>query len=611
MTTPRAVRCGETGAWLLVAGFPLALFALNDSWAYIPARSLNDAWKMTAYFEFWPQFLRWFPDAYAGTRLANVLPGWLAYQALPASAAHLALRVWQLATATIPCRLTLRRLGAGVWGASLGTLFLLSDTFYLQAAGWDYVNGTGLALIFWSLFLLAGAAGAPHRRWWLMGAGAAMLAAVWTYLMVAVLAVPFAWFYLRRRGRPQGQELIAETGWLLAGGAVLTFLLGADYYLAGGRFWFFLPQFFTGAGHNLQSDAWVVRLFRMGVFSPTLAWSLLCSGTWLYVPGLGALAGALLLIPAIVRRWGLAPADAAAAGGAMLLAAAMLTLVQLSGVWESLVLGVHATYLLPFAILALGLVFDRHLSQLSPRGQAAVTVLVAALLLASFAAPVAVRVPHPNRFTSLPVRQLLVLGAVAVTLAAAVRRPTLPGLLLITLGLAWLNLVKAPLTSWEFPARSITRLEHQLTLDAIRQTALWYAGGPLYFWYDFHTYMAKPDRDGRIANTIANVFVVGDNDNVVSNAFPRLLPLWTYSQVPNPLPTLPRPENYFLVPGRRIVLLGALPGLDEVNSSLAPRLLHLQTLDQQTVREGNLAFTLTLLEVRTLPPPPHPPANPS
>jgi hypothetical protein len=29
------------------------------------------------------------------------------------------------------------------------------------------------------------------------------------------------------------------------------------------------------------------------------------------------------------------------------------------------------------------------------------------------------------------------------------------------------------------------------------------------------------------------------------------------------------------------------------------------------VREGNLAFTLTLLEVRTLPPPPHPPANPS
>ena len=462
-------------AWLLLLVFPWALYLVNDSWAY--NHRFETAGIYTGYFLYWHDYLRIIPNFYPGSRLLWITPGWLAYHLFTPYWANLALRAGVIFGTAAPSWLTLRRLGAGLGGATLGTMLLISNPYFLQAAGWDYVDGAGILCIAWSLFFLAGAASTPRRARWLLAAGAAMIATIWTYLMLGVLAPVFAWFYLRQRGWPRFTAGLRELGWLLLGGGLLTALLGLLNWSMGGRFLFFLLQFMASKS-QMESLA-------NGYHAPEV-W--LPASPWLIVPGLAVLAGTLLALPSVRKRWAF-DRRAEAAGLAMVLVFAILTYEDLSGTWVVLhySYATHAVYLLPFAYLPLGLVADRHLARLPPRTQMGWLLAAALLLLLMYFGPWTASLRHGPLFSRGTIASL----AVAAAFLAAVWRPTIPGLLILVLGLGWLNLGTATHAAWRIPAQPDARDAHLLIFDVLDKIAPLNPDGRLMLWY--HKNPSGPD----------------------------------------------------------------------------------------------------------------------
>ncbi|MGA2052838.1 MAG: hypothetical protein ABSH19_05955, partial [Opitutales bacterium] len=422
---------------------------MNDSWAY--NHRFETAGIYTGYFLYWHDYLRQFPLEYPGARLMWVTPGWLAYHLFTPYWANLILRAYIIFGTAAPTWLALRRLGAGVAGATLGAMLLISNPYFLQAAGWDYVNGAGILCIAWSLYFLAAAAAAPRRAGWLLAAGAAMIATVWTYLMLGFFAPVYAWYYLRQRGWPRLAEGLRELGWLLLGAGVLTAFLGLISWSMGGRFFFFLLQFLA-SGSQVESTANGYQL--------PATW--LPNSPWLIVPCLGVLAGTLLALPSVRKRWALdRPAEAA--GVATVLTFAIFAMVDMGGTWVVLhyKYATHAVYLLPFTYLPLALVADRHLVRLTPHAQMGVLLAAALLLLVMYSGA------WTNFLRHGPLIHRGTIACVAIALAflAAVYRPTFAGLVVLVLGLSWLNLGTATRISWRIPAPPNARDAHLLAFD--------------------------------------------------------------------------------------------------------------------------------------------------
>jgi hypothetical protein len=567
-------RTFTAAAWLLLLVFPWALYLVNDSWAY--NHNFSIAGFFTGYFLYWPDFLREFPQAYQGSRLLWIIPGWLAHHLFTPYWANLALRAFVIYGTAVPAWFTLRRLGAGVGGATASTLLLISNPYFLQAAGWDYVNGSGIVYIAWSLFLLAAAAQSPRRNGWLAAAGAAMIATVWSYLLVAFFAPVYAWFYLRLRGWPRPLPALREIGWLLLGGGTLTVCLGLINLAVGGRFLFFLLQF--------QASKPLINGTGNAYVMPQV-W--LPESPWLIVPCLSLLAGTLLALPSVLKRWGF-DRRAEAAGVAMLLAFAVMAGVELTGTWPVLhyAFATHASYLLPFAALPLGLVLDRHLIRFPPREQFGILCLTALVLLAMYFTP---WVPLLRHGPLLNHGSFVCVALAAALVAAAAYRPTAAGLLVFLLGLSWLNLGTAAHASWPILAPPDARDRHLLIFDVLPRISALNADDNLMLWYNRPT----GDPDGLLADFVEFSGGFGPRKNRVINAFPFLLRITHYGVAA---------ENDMqdqLQPGTRAVLLGDPSPLSLVRATLAKKNLTLRILHQETVRHGAASIPLTVLVIES------------
>jgi hypothetical protein len=559
-------------AWVLLLVFPWALYLVNDSWAY--NHQFDTAGIYTGYFLYWPDYLREFPLEYPGARLLWVAPGWLAYHLFAPYWANLVLRAYIIFGTAIPTWLTLRRLGAGLSGATLGAMLLISNPYFLQAAGWDYVNGAGILCIAWSLYFLAAAATSPRRTAWLMAAGAAMIATVWTYLMLGVLVPVYAWYYLRQRGWPRLAEGLRELGYLLLGAGALTAVLGLVNKCMGGRFLFFLLQFMATKS---QLDAPANKYLLPEVWLP--------NSTWLIVPCLGVLAGILLALPTVQKRWAL-DRRAAATGTTLVLALAILAIVETSGTWTVLhyAYATHASYILPFTYLPLALVIDRHLVRLTGCGQLGLLFATACLLLLMYADPWAGWLRH----NPMLARGTVACGAVAAALLMAAYRPTFAGLAALLLGLSWLNAGTATHVSWSIPAPSNARDAHLLAFDVMEKIAPLNPDGRLMLW--FHKNPAGPD-NALLANYIELVGGFVWRNHTLMDAFPKLSNVTNNGNTPN------TDISSQLHAGTRAILLGDPSQLPITRAALRQHHLDLRILHQEIVRHGDASIPLTFLEL--------------
>lgn len=265
---------------LALAALPLLLLALDSDWIFSGPH--RDAWIYYGYFENGAAYVREFPELYYGSRPAAILPGWLFHHLLPSVPANVLLHLAVFWSAVLSFYLVVRDL-SGPRVALLAGLALGCHPYFLQAAGWNYVDGFGIAYFLMALLLLTRATASPSWRPLLLGAGAMATAIVSTNVFYAVYLPILAGQFLLLNRRRARIPLLHAMSWVGAGAAAMLALFGGLLLAAGGDFFYL-----TSSLEFLMGSIGTANPFRQA----TYAW--IAHAVWLVFPA-AVLAGGLLL----------------------------------------------------------------------------------------------------------------------------------------------------------------------------------------------------------------------------------------------------------------------------------------------------------------------------
>lgn len=265
---------------LLVLAIPAGILVLDHQWIFPGAQ--RDAWIYLGYFKAAPEWIKAFPEAYFGSRLSVILPGFLLHSLLPTLAAHLLLHLALAELALLSFYGVAREL-FGRPTALLATICLGCQPFFLFSVGENYVDGFGIAY-FLAALLAATAAARGQWKPGLLAAGALGAAVVtanlYYVIYLPVVAVHFIVLNRTASRRPLLQSFVFATA-----GASGTFLaFSIVNRIMGGRFLFLIPS--TAFATTLVKSAnpfWI----------PPATW--LPHATWLVFPAM-VLLGALVTV---------------------------------------------------------------------------------------------------------------------------------------------------------------------------------------------------------------------------------------------------------------------------------------------------------------------------
>jgi hypothetical protein len=209
--------------WLVILLLPIAILMLDNRWMYTSVGYI-DAWLYQPYFRHFPDLLRAFPDAYFGTRLPWIIPGFVLHQLFPPVTAHfiLHLGVYYLALGAF---YKLLKLLFDNRAALLTSIAMGCYAYFLNFTGWDDVYGIIIGYLILAMLLLALAARSRSWQFFLFAAGAAFAGAVFANIF-SLLFLPFlAGFYYFDSSRQQQRNVIISGLWWIAGTATITLLL--------------------------------------------------------------------------------------------------------------------------------------------------------------------------------------------------------------------------------------------------------------------------------------------------------------------------------------------------------------------------------------------------
>ena len=351
---------------------PLVLLALDSDWIFSGPH--RDAWIYYGYFENGVDYLRRFQDHYYASRPAAILPGFVLHHLLPRVPANVVLHLAVYWSALLSFYLVVKDL-FGRRVALLSGIALGCYPYFLRAAGWNYVDGFGIAYFLVALLLLTRAAGSKHWRPLLAGAGALAAALVSTNLFYGVYLPLLAGFFFVLNRERQRIPLVSAVFWAAIGTLGTVALLGGIVQGAGGRF------FYLGTSFRFLADSvGTQNPFR----SPGYRW--VAQAVWLVVPVLALLGGAVALgrNPSLRRDRPLLWLQV------QLLLLALVTLYfQVFGDTGVLQHFYYASLLIPVAFLALAGQITPLVERLPREGFAALAVGVAVLLAATLLVPIA------------------------------------------------------------------------------------------------------------------------------------------------------------------------------------------------------------------------------
>jgi len=184
---------------------------------------------------------------------------------------------------------------------------------------------------------------------------------------------------------------------------------------------------------------------------------------------------------------------------------------------------------------------------------------------------------------------LVCVAIAAALLAAAAFRPTAFGLVILLLGLSWLNLATATHTTWRIPAPPDARDRHLLIFDILPKLAALNSDEKLMLWYN----RTDGGPDASLANFVELAGGFNRRKNALINDFPNLQYITKNGFI------LRTDLLNQLSPGTRAVLLGDPAQLPLVRASLAKKNLALRILHQETVRHGTASIALTVLVIES------------
>ena len=335
----------------LLAVFLLPLLVLwrQDDALYSPP-GVADAWFYLGYFRNLLEYKRdLFYDLYYGSRMAWLLPGFLAHSLFSPQAANFVLHLTVQSTATLSF-FSILRLIAGLRSAFLATLVFAVQPWLWAATGSDYVDGPSIAYGLLAMAFFTHAAARPRGKWMLCAAGAALACMVYTQLfclsfvplmLLCYLALHWAW-----RRTPFIRSALDLCLWASAGFGIVTAAFAGINYLLDGNVWFYSPSLAQAGRMSKEFPATLRRpIWQDHALVP-----------WLW-PAVVASLAAIAFISSRIS-WESLKRDAGALllSLQLLLAAALMGWMQYRG---ASVLGHpdYASLLLPFEFLVLGVLF--------------------------------------------------------------------------------------------------------------------------------------------------------------------------------------------------------------------------------------------------------------
>jgi len=443
---------------------PLLVLWHHDDPLYTPLWQ-SDPWFYLGYFRDFVNFKReLFPNAYYGSRLSWILPGYAVHHLFSPLIANAVLHLIVHSVAALSL-FSILRSTIGLRSAYLTAMIFSLHPWLWCATGWDHVNGAGIAYGLLAMALLTRAALHPPARGILVLAGAALAGSVYAHLFLAVLAFLVLLYYLglrHIRGRRQLLHAVLGLGlWAGLGFVAFSVPLCAVNYRVEGNPWFWSPSLRT-ANSVVRSYIWTESIWNEHTLVPWL---------WFIVMGTAV---AVFLLPLLWRRGARGTNRTALLFcGQLLLFAALMAYLQSRGI-TLLAHYYYACYLLPFVFLVVGATFWPATENMSVRAYlytaSAATLLFGALWY------------DPRLNEKLPQWVGLALAGSALLVALAFRERRL-GTGLAICGLALLT--SATYTgSYRFVDLHSTRDEYLRVMQTRQRIEDRRGDAPIQFWYD-------------------------------------------------------------------------------------------------------------------------------
>ena len=535
----------------LLVAWPLMLLLADFDWAFTPLGKI-DPWVYFGTFVNLPYILTNFSQTYYVGRLSWILPGYLAHSLLPPVAAVVCLHLAVFYAATLGCYFSLKTT-VGRMPALVVSLILGAYQPFLDAVGWDYVDGAGVAY-----FLLAcacGAVGVQGKRPRLWGvwsgvfAGACVITNLAWLMLLPGLVIYLAclssgWPYVQRA------RLALSIG---AGAAAVTIACALVFASITGVYLFFLPSISVSRVLVSQPNPWQ---------NPTYE--------WVWDSALLGTAGAvylLSLIAAVRQAASRGVAASIAPHAVWLWTLPVMLLVQLSGT-PVLQFPWYVSYLIPGLALSTGGLLAEPLRRVSPRAVAAALTIAAAVWLPVFASA---------RGTQ-PAGEIapFMVAVALVTLAAIALRMSSRRAWLSAMGLACIVVLLVVHRGTREGQAGERETSYRVTVDALEQLLPIQLEKPFYFWYSQDAPRAYHSAYQSISSCYMWAY------RLFSARFPaRTTPTGTVNQ----------PQS-----GQRIVLLTETPQtVHEIEEKLGAGI--------RVVREGHIArdglgFNLIVFDVK-------------
>ncbi len=237
---PKLDSC-DTFSRLAIVLLPFILLAINDNWIFSEP-ILIDRWVYSGFHLHLPQFLQTFGETYYASRLPWTVIGWLLHSAFDDKLALYVLHFSVFYFAVFSLYAAIRTLFANTMAACAAAVLLGTNSYFLVAAGWDYVDGPSMACSLAAIAAMASAAVRPRWRLATFMWGVAACAMVSMYLLLVLFVlIQIGMFLLLNRLRGK-RPVVAAAALFTAGGVAAMLFFGLINWLVGGPFLYILNQ---------------------------------------------------------------------------------------------------------------------------------------------------------------------------------------------------------------------------------------------------------------------------------------------------------------------------------------------------------------------------------
>jgi hypothetical protein len=521
LTPTRRPRFDYVGVfcYLAILLLPFLLSEINDTWIF--AKPNGPEYKRRVFIDVWvysglhlhlPEFLKRFGGTYYASRVPWTLPGWFLHLIFNDEYARYILHYGVFYLASFSLYYAVRNIFANRTAAFATALAMGTQSYFLYAIGWDYVDGISIAYLLASFAALSSTAIRRHWRFAAIAWGAAICAMVSTYILL-VLFVPIEIGMFLLLNRFAGKRSIGVAGGLAVSGGVATTLgLGLINWRLGGEFLYLLAQIkplSTVAANRFQYDLPPVRWVWTSpwLLLPAILFTFSCLFVCLHHRSvLEKLRSVGSTLDGEISLYICCLAD---------VAASLIFVVLEADHFYVLQIDYRANSLLPFAFLVIGGAFavvSRPRARFMEFGFpiASTAIALAPWILASSG----LVFPRSDLFQTIP---MLVLGWVlggALLLAFLVQRSSWRVGALLLIAFFSIVSVGAPTDSFSFPLNPLYKQETLAIFDASREIARYDADAQARFWFDLN------DPQGEILGDVASTYLYAYS--LINDAFPRL-----------------------------------------------------------------------------------------